>query len=88
MLHNFYNDIFDKIEFFGNCSFDGCKPSTVFLIICRCINGLFRYMFVNYVSIKKKKKKRKNPLDWEQLMYYTTVCPLIALNRAGSGNNK
>lgn len=61
MLHNFYNDIFDKIEFFGNCSFDGCKPSTVFLIICRCINGLFRYMFVNYVSIKKKKKEKKKP---------------------------
>lgn len=64
MLYNFYNDIFDKYEFFGNCFFDGCKFVIVFFIICCCINGLFWYMFVNYVLIKKK-KKRKNLLDWE-----------------------
>lgn len=78
MLHNLYNDIFDKHEFFGNCSFDGCKPATVFLIICRCINGYFDICSLIMFQSKKKKKKRKNPLDWEQLMYYTTVCPLMA----------
>lgn len=69
MLHNLYNDIFDKHEFFGNCSFDGCKPSIVFLIICRCINGLFRYMFVNYVSIKKNQKKKTAGLGTAHVLH-------------------
>lgn len=33
MLYNFYNDIFDKYEFFGNCFFDGYKFVIVFFII-------------------------------------------------------
>lgn len=77
MLHNLYNDIFDKHEFFGNCSFDGCKPATVFLIIF-VLMVYFDICSLIMFQSKKKKKEKKNPLDWEQLMYYTTVCPLMA----------
>lgn len=59
MLHNFYNDIFDKIEFFGNCSFDGCKPATVFLIIFVL---MVYFDICSWIMFQSKKKRRKKKL--------------------------
>lgn len=60
MLHNLYNDIFDKHEFFGNCSFDGCKPATVFLIIF----VLMVYFDICSLIMFQSKKKEKEKTRW------------------------
>lgn len=59
MLHNLYNDIFDKHEFFGNCSFDGCKPATVFLIIFVLMVYFDICSWIMFQSKKKKRRKKK-----------------------------
>lgn len=61
MLHNLYNDIFDKHEFFGNCSFDGCKPATVFLIIFVL---MVYFDICSLIMFQSKKKKEKEKTRW------------------------
>lgn len=61
MLHNFYNDIFDKIEFFGNCSFDGYKPATVFLIIFVL---MVYFDICSLIMFQSKKKEEKEKTRW------------------------
>lgn len=64
-------------------NFSETAPSTdVNLQQCFLLSVVVLMVYFDICSLimfqSKKEKKRKNPLDWEQLMYYTTVCPLMA----------
>lgn len=69
MLHNLYNDIFDEHEFFGNCSFDGCKPATVFLIIFVLMVYFDICSLIMFQSTKKRRKKKPAGLGTAHLLH-------------------